>query len=127
MSNSNPNIASHPGLPPPPPPSSSSSSSSTIAAASPIKRFNHPPPPSEEVAAIDTRIHLDQKSNKWAYEDQDGNEWEWDQSMNGGNGNWIPVLNDDFVRAQQMAYAREGVDDEVSRMNSQRLMKRVEE
>lgn len=100
-SSSNP---SHPGAPPPVPVASTSTPSTSPSAAT----LNHPPPPSEEVAAIDTRLHLDQRSNKWAYEDEDGNQWEW------SNKAWIPVLNEDFVRAQQQAYNREGVDDEVS-------------
>lgn len=61
----------------------------------------------------DERIYFDRQSGHWRCEIEGGNgieEVEWDAEKRA----WIPVLDDEIVRAQQAAYSIEGVDEEVS-------------
>ncbi|KAI0341922.1 hypothetical protein BDW22DRAFT_1358014 [Trametopsis cervina] len=58
--------------------------------------------------ADDDRIHFDRTTGTWRLEDDDGNEMEYDAAK----GVWVPVLSDELVKAQQAAYAVEGVDEE---------------
>lgn len=79
--------------------------------------------------ADDDRIHFDRTTGTWRLEDDDGNEMEYDAAK----GVWVPVvsahttyshpsnlrltryqLSDELVKAQQAAYAVEGVDEEAS-------------
>jgi len=77
-------------------PSTSAASTST-AAGSP----SAPAPPQDE------RVHFNRESGKWAFEDDQGDEFEWDAKQNA----WMPVFDDDLLKAQQAAYAVEGVDE----------------
>lgn len=38
--------------------------------------------------AADPRVHFNKASNKWEYEDEQGNEFEWNQLVN----NWVPIV-----------------------------------
>lgn len=58
----------------------------------------------------DPRIHFDQTTGKWQYEDDDGNGFEWDDRKEA----WAPLVDEDLIRAQQAAYGVQGVDEEVS-------------
>ncbi|KIR58226.1 HIV Tat-specific factor 1 [Cryptococcus bacillisporus CA1873] len=53
----------------------------------------------------DTRVSFDQVSGKWQYEDDDGTEHEWNGTA------WIPIIDDELVKAQQAAYSVPGVDE----------------
>lgn len=39
--------------------------------------------------ASDPRVHFDQQKQKWCFEDDDGNEMEWDANRN----SWVPVVS----------------------------------
>nr|KIR45643.1 HIV Tat-specific factor 1 [Cryptococcus bacillisporus CA1280] len=56
----------------------------------------------------DTRVSFDQVSGKWQYEDDDGTEHEWNGTA------WIPIIDDELVKAQQAAYSVPGVDESTS-------------
>ncbi|KAI0696724.1 hypothetical protein BC835DRAFT_1271448 [Cytidiella melzeri] len=58
--------------------------------------------------AEDERIHFDRTAGTWRFEDDDGNEMEYDADK----GVWVPVLSEDLVKAQQAAYSVAGVDEE---------------
>jgi len=79
----------------------SSSTPATVAAGSTA---------AQQAAAFadDPRIHFDRNAGTWRYEDDDGNEMEYDA----GKGAWVPVLDEDLVKAQQAAYSVAGVDEE---------------
>ncbi|KAI0081898.1 hypothetical protein K474DRAFT_1655770 [Panus rudis PR-1116 ss-1] len=66
--------------------------------------------PEEQAAAFadDPRIHFDKTSGTWKFEDDDGTEMEYDTAK----GSWVPVLDEDLVKAQQAAYSVPGVDEE---------------
>ncbi|GAA5865513.1 hypothetical protein JCM1840_001424 [Sporobolomyces johnsonii] len=51
--------------------------------------------------------YFDQQAGKWMVETPDGNELEWDQAR----GGWVPVVDDELLKAQQAAYAVQGVDE----------------
>ncbi|KIR82867.1 HIV Tat-specific factor 1 [Cryptococcus gattii E566] len=53
----------------------------------------------------DTRVSFDQVSGKWQYEDDEGTEHEWNGTA------WIPIIDDELVKAQQAAYSVPGVDE----------------
>ncbi|KIJ39912.1 hypothetical protein M422DRAFT_780920 [Sphaerobolus stellatus SS14] len=63
----------------------------------------------EQAAAFesDERIHFNKESGTWRFEDDDGAEMEWDTTKNV----WVPVIDDDLVKAQQAAYSVPGVDE----------------
>ncbi|KAL5485032.1 hypothetical protein ACEPAI_7674 [Sanghuangporus weigelae] len=67
----------------------------------------------ESIAATfsaDPRIHFSTVTGRWAFEDNDGSEWEYDAK----GGAWIQVADDDLIRKQQAAYSVAGVDEEAS-------------
>lgn len=60
----------------------------------------------------DERVYFDKQSGHWRCEIEEGGgieEVEWDADKRA----WIPVLDDEIVRAQQAAYSVVGVDEEV--------------
>ncbi|KAL7416426.1 hypothetical protein BDY24DRAFT_379710 [Mrakia frigida] len=67
-------------------------------------------PSAEDMAAAfasDPRVHFSKTSGKWEYEDEEGREFEW---SNFGK-NWVPIVDDEMIRAQQAAYSVKGVDE----------------
>ncbi|KAL5528253.1 hypothetical protein ACEPAF_7389 [Sanghuangporus sanghuang] len=58
--------------------------------------------------SADPRIHFSTVTGRWAFEDHDGSEWEYDAK----GGAWIQVADDDLIRKQQAAYSVAGVDEE---------------
>ncbi|CAL1707081.1 unnamed protein product [Somion occarium] len=66
--------------------------------------------PEQQAAAFasDERIHFDRTSGTWKFEDDDGHELEYDVTK----GAWIPLVDEDLVKAQQAAYSIAGVDEE---------------
>ncbi|KAI5120978.1 hypothetical protein M0805_006650 [Coniferiporia weirii] len=58
--------------------------------------------------AADPRIHFSTVTNRWAFEDDDGNEWEYDISK----AVWVQVVDEVLLREQQAAYSIAGVDEE---------------
>ncbi|KAF8829254.1 hypothetical protein F5051DRAFT_320328 [Lentinula edodes] len=76
---------------PPPPPVAAGSSASAQAAA----------------FSTDQRIYFSKESNTWRYEEEDGAEMEFDAVK----GLWVPLIDEDLVKAQQAAYSIAGVDE----------------
>ncbi|CDU23225.1 related to Splicing factor U2AF-associated protein 2 [Sporisorium scitamineum] len=98
----------------------------------------HPAPPTAS-GSDDPRVYLDRLSGNWRYEDDEGEEWEWQTFVQHSRpavdlgeteedapaaassssktlntlpaGHWVKVLDDDMIRAQQAAYSIEGVDE----------------
>lgn len=92
----------------------------------------HPAAPTDS-GSTDPRVYLDQVSARWRYEDEQGDEWEWqpvarrptettqEQEEEDGpstsaastapSGYWVSVLDEDLVSAQQQAYSVAGVDE----------------
>ncbi|KAG8936864.1 hypothetical protein FRC02_010726 [Tulasnella sp. 418] len=58
--------------------------------------------------ASDPRIHFNTVTETWQFEDDDGKEMEWDAAKQ----IWVPLVDEDLVRAQQAAYKMEGVDED---------------
>ncbi|EJD03292.1 uncharacterized protein FOMMEDRAFT_85466 [Fomitiporia mediterranea MF3/22] len=58
--------------------------------------------------AADPRIHFSTVTRRWALEDEDGNEWEYDALK----GVWVQVVDEELLRLQQAAYSVPGVDEE---------------
>lgn len=58
----------------------------------------------------DPRIHFSKETGAWHFEADDGREMQWDATKNV----WVEVVDEDMLKAQQAAYAVEGVDEEVS-------------
>ncbi|OBZ68180.1 Splicing factor U2AF-associated protein 2 [Grifola frondosa] len=58
--------------------------------------------------ADDPRVHFDRTVGTWRFENEDGSELEYDAVK----GAWVPVLDEDLVKAQQAAYSVAGVDEE---------------
>lgn len=59
----------------------------------------------------DERVYFDRQTNTWKCEaegDGETSELEWDVTKK----TWLPVVDDELIRAQQMAYSVEGVDEE---------------
>ncbi|KAF9516195.1 hypothetical protein BS47DRAFT_1442731 [Hydnum rufescens UP504] len=56
----------------------------------------------------DPHISFDKESGKWRYETDDGQEFEYDMTARA----WVPLVDEELVRAQQAAYAVPGVDEE---------------
>ncbi|KAI0066108.1 hypothetical protein BV25DRAFT_1797157 [Artomyces pyxidatus] len=76
----------------PPPSAAAGSSAETQAAA----------------FALDPRVHFDKQSETWRFEDDDGDELEYDPAK----GAWVPVVDEELVKSQQAAYSVAGVDEE---------------
>ncbi|KIS72183.1 U2 snRNP complex subunit CUS2 [Mycosarcoma maydis] len=99
----------------------------------------HPAPPTAS-GSDDPRVYLDRLSGNWRYEDDQGDEWEWQPLVQHSrlavdlgeteedgpsasssslkatqtvsrSGHWVKALDDDLIRAQQAAYSVEGVDE----------------
>jgi len=65
----------------------------------------------EQLAAAfsaDPRYHFDRESGTWRFENDDGEELEYDEQKQV----WKPVVDEDLVKAQQAAYSVAGVDEE---------------
>ncbi|CAE7204920.1 unnamed protein product [Rhizoctonia solani] len=58
--------------------------------------------------ASDPRIHFSKETGAWHFEADDGKEMQWDAAKNV----WVEVVDDEMVKAQQAAYAIEGVGEE---------------
>ncbi|PAV18990.1 splicing factor u2af-associated 2 [Pyrrhoderma noxium] len=58
--------------------------------------------------AADPRIHFSTVTRRWAFEDDDGNEWEYDANK----GAWIQVIDEELLQKQQAVYSVAGVDEE---------------
>ncbi|KAB5592594.1 Splicing factor U2AF-associated protein 2 [Ceratobasidium theobromae] len=56
----------------------------------------------------DPRIHFSKETGAWHFEADDGREMQWDATKNV----WVEVVDEDMLKAQQAAYAVEGVDEE---------------
>lgn len=98
----------------------------------------HPAAPTAQ-GSTDPRVYLDQVSRRWRYEDDQGDEWEWQpvtrrkpdstqeqeeedgastsaaasssSSAKDPSGIWVAVLDDELISAQQQAYSVAGVDE----------------
>ncbi|CDZ97859.1 Transcription elongation factor TAT-SF1 [Phaffia rhodozyma] len=57
--------------------------------------------------STDPRVHFSRLSGKWEFEDDDGNEFEWSEVVN----SWVPILDEEIIKAQQAAYSVAGVDE----------------
>lgn len=61
--------------------------------------------------AAQANMHYDVQGNKWIFENPEtGEEMEWNEAANA----WVPVLDEEVVKAQQAAYSVAGVDEAVS-------------
>jgi hypothetical protein len=58
---------------------------------------------------VDPRVHFDKTTSKWQFEDDDGREYEWNESKQ----TWTPIIDEALWAAQQTAYSVEGVDENV--------------
>ncbi|KAI0675135.1 hypothetical protein C8Q78DRAFT_966068 [Trametes maxima] len=58
--------------------------------------------------ADDPRVHFDRNAGTWRFEQDDGTELEYDASK----GAWVPIVDEDLLKAQQAAYSVAGVDEE---------------
>ncbi|KZT72172.1 hypothetical protein DAEQUDRAFT_664760 [Daedalea quercina L-15889] len=56
----------------------------------------------------DPHVHFDRSAGTWRFEQDDGSELEYDATK----AAWVPVLDEDLLKAQQAAYAVAGVDEE---------------
>ncbi|KAF9227486.1 hypothetical protein BS17DRAFT_806604 [Gyrodon lividus] len=74
------------------PPSTAAGSSAAVQAA---------------VFAADDRIHFSKETGTWRLEQEDGSELEYDANK----GQWLPVVDEELLRKQQVAYAVAGVDE----------------
>jgi HIV Tat-specific factor 1 len=81
--------------------------------------------------STDPRIAFNKVTGKWEFEDDDGNEMEWDMVKN----SWVPVvriwpssippacltpilqIDEELVKQQQAVYKVEGVDEDVCRIS----------
>lgn len=97
----------------------------------------HPAAPTAS-GSSDPRVYLDRLSGNWRYEDDEGDEWEWQplpqlarpavdpgeteedssapststsSSTAAVTGHWVKVLDEDLLREQQAAYSVDGVDE----------------
>ncbi|KAG8781937.1 hypothetical protein FRB91_007761, partial [Serendipita sp. 411] len=57
--------------------------------------------------ASDPRIHYNTVTQKWEFEDDDGNEMEWDILKN----TWVPIVDEELIKQQQAVYSITGVDE----------------
>ena len=53
-----------------------------------------PGPAPTGAVGTDERVHFDRQTGKWTFEDDDGNEMEWDIKTNA----WVPVVRSDSVQ-----------------------------
>ncbi|KAM5531255.1 hypothetical protein V8D89_015056 [Ganoderma adspersum] len=58
--------------------------------------------------ANDPRVHFDKTANTWRFEQDDGDELEYDAAK----GAWVPLVDEELLKAQQAAYSVAGVDEE---------------
>ncbi|KAG8985075.1 hypothetical protein FRB90_004948 [Tulasnella sp. 427] len=58
--------------------------------------------------ASDPRIYFNKQTGRWQFEDDDGKEMEYDTAT----GAWVPVIDDELLKAQQAAYKVEGVEED---------------
>ncbi|KAI0769779.1 hypothetical protein BD413DRAFT_477399 [Trametes elegans] len=58
--------------------------------------------------ANDPHVHFDRTAGTWRFEQDDGTELEYDAAK----GAWVPLVDEDLVKAQQAAYSVAGVDEE---------------
>ncbi|KAI1794179.1 hypothetical protein LXA43DRAFT_1092109 [Ganoderma leucocontextum] len=58
--------------------------------------------------ASDPRVHFDQTAGTWRFEEDDGTELEYDAAK----GAWVPLVDEELLKAQQAAYSVAGVDEE---------------
>lgn len=64
-------------------------------------------PMKPEEFATDDRISFSKLDNKFLLVQDDGTEFEWDDTIK----RWIPLLDEALLEEQQRAYAMEGVDE----------------
>ncbi|KAH8119501.1 hypothetical protein DFH11DRAFT_1540309 [Phellopilus nigrolimitatus] len=72
--------------------------------------------------AAEPRIHFSTVTRRWAFEDDDGNEWEYETAK----AAWVPVVDEELLRKQQAAYAVAGVDEEATPVLKRQNKKRKE-
>ncbi|KAG8863479.1 hypothetical protein FRB96_008219 [Tulasnella sp. 330] len=58
--------------------------------------------------ASDPRVYFNKVANRWQFEDDDGTEMEWDTTK----AAWVPVIDEELLKAQQAAYKVDGVDED---------------
>ncbi|KAG9038049.1 hypothetical protein FRB95_002977 [Tulasnella sp. JGI-2019a] len=58
--------------------------------------------------ASDPRVYFNKVDSRWQFEDDDGTEMEWDTAKHA----WVPIIDDELLKAQQAAYKMEGVDED---------------
>ncbi|KAJ9116667.1 hypothetical protein QFC20_000601 [Naganishia adeliensis] len=92
---------------PPPNPGATAAVTHGTSAPTTTKQRQRPHPLPQEFST-DPRVHFDKAVGKWQYEDEATNqEFEWNEP----GQTWVPVISDDLIRAQQAAYAIQGVDE----------------
>ncbi|KAL1750595.1 hypothetical protein FB107DRAFT_267281 [Schizophyllum commune] len=64
-------------------------------------------PPSAAAYSADHLVYYNKETATWRFEDDDGNEMEYDATK----GSWVPVLDDDLIKRHQAAYSVAGVDE----------------
>lgn len=66
--------------------------------APPVASTSTLPPPTQPSGdfTADPRVHFNQQSGKWAFEDDDGTEMEWEEQR----GVWVPVVSDLVIPLQ---------------------------
>ncbi|KAJ3757947.1 hypothetical protein EV360DRAFT_83549 [Lentinula raphanica] len=79
---------------------SSSSSPPSVAAGSSASAL-------AAAFSSDQRVYFSKESNTWRYEEDDGTEMEFDAVK----GLWVPLVDEELVKAQQAAYSIAGVDE----------------
>ncbi|KAG8833810.1 hypothetical protein FRC17_010051 [Serendipita sp. 399] len=57
--------------------------------------------------ASDPRVHYNTVTQKWEFEDDEGNEMEWDVVKN----SWVPIIDEELIKQQQAVYSVDGVDE----------------
>ncbi|KAF9268866.1 hypothetical protein L218DRAFT_918028 [Marasmius fiardii PR-910] len=57
--------------------------------------------------ASDPRVYYNKTTETWRYEEDDGTEMEYDASK----GSWVPLVDEDLIKRQQVAYSVAGVDE----------------
>ncbi|GHJ84273.1 hypothetical protein NliqN6_0675 [Naganishia liquefaciens] len=92
---------------PPPNPGATAAAKQGTSAPTTTQQRQRPHPLPHEFST-DPRVHFDRAVGKWQYEDEtNGQEFEWNEL----GQTWIPVISDDLIKAQQAAYAIQGVDE----------------
>ncbi|KIK67446.1 hypothetical protein GYMLUDRAFT_1020457 [Collybiopsis luxurians FD-317 M1] len=57
--------------------------------------------------STDPRVYLNKETSTWRYEEDDGTEMEFDAAK----GLWVPLIDEELLKAQQAAYSVAGVDE----------------